>query len=259
MSGGERLELLRSRLRLHAALGIDTYPENDSLRRFFALTGSGSGLLSERRKDGRDIGKRTISGDRALDAPEQLVLLGQEVEGCTCCRLAQEKRGSVMGRGNPKCSLMVVGDFSLQENDDFSPAILFGKEEDIMLGKMMTAIDLGQEDIYVSNCLKCCPGGGNLPDSVSGKSCFSFLEREIALVRPGIICAMGEVAAGILTGSTEPLARLRGKFIKYRYQAGPEILVMPTYHPRFLLRHQEMKKATWLDLQAIKKKLAGIN
>lgn len=256
LTGIERIARLRSRLRLHAALGIDSYPANESLRRFFALTANGSGVFTPRRKEVPDSTDRTVSGERTAGAREQLALLGREAAGCTRCRLAHDKRGNVMGRGGPKCSLMVIGDFSQQE-EHFSPAILFGREEDAMLGKMMAAINLGLEDVYVSNCLKCCPGGGQVPDGSGGKSCFSFLEREIALVRPRIICAMGEIAAGILTGSSEPLARLRGKFVTYRYQNGPEIPVMPTYHPRFLLRHREMKMATWLDLQAIQKKLAG--
>jgi len=258
LTGEERMKLLRSRIRLHAALGIEAYPANDSLRRFLALPDKSTGDSANRHRKEQDGGKTVATEDRLLHAREKIALLREEISGCACCRLAQEKTGSVPGKGTPACALMIVGDYSLQETGAFSQDVLFGREEDVMLGKMMAAIDLGREDIYVSNCLKCCPGGEGEPESASVKSCFSFLEREIALIHPRIICAMGEVAAGTLTGSSEPLARLRGKFVRYRYQAGSEILVMPTYHPRFLRRHREMKKATWLDLQAIRKKLAGM-
>lgn len=251
------LAILRGQLKYHEALGIGSYPVTDDLQRFFELTDSKMKILSglQQSQYKNEIEPRiTGQSARKQDKPD---FLRQEISSCTLCHLSQQKSGIVPGTVNQAPSLMVVGDWSQQGKDVFSQEIMFGPEEDAMLWRMMAAIDLKPEDIYVTNCLKCCPGEGVVPDSASEQSCFSFLEREIAMLKPGIICAMGELATRMLTGSTEPLARLRGRFIKYRYQSKQAIFVVPTYHPRFLLQQQEMKKATWLDLQAIKKRLAA--
>lgn len=247
---------LRSQLKFHDILGIGDYPANSGLQRFFDLTESNMGALNGMSLPSRKDDSDSHSKDREVQDTENRLFLNREIAGCSLCHLSDEKLGSVFGDGNPSSSLMIVGDWSQQEKENFSQKIFFGPDEDVMLWKMMAAIDLKPEDIYVTNCLKCCPGGKTPPDSLSEKSCFSFLGREIALTRPGIICAMGEVAARMLTGSTEPLARQRGKFVRYRYQSDHGIFVIPTYHPRFLLQNREMKKATWLDLQAIKKRLS---
>lgn len=249
-----QIALLRGRLRLHAALGIREYPANRALHRFFSLTGPGSAFGAEPFpvKEKKD----PLAG-RADKVAGELDRLGRECGACDRCPQAGTKAGSVPGRGSPECSLMVVGDWSVQEADKFSAKIMFGPEEDAMLWKMMAAIGLAPGDIYVTNCLKCCPGGGPAPDAECFAACFSYLEREIALAGPRIICAMGESAAAMLTGSREPLLRLRGRFVPCRSRTAREIIVMPTYHPRFLLRHQEMKMAAWHDLKAIRKKLAG--
>ena len=255
LSREQLLSTLRSRLKFHDALGIGAYPANSELQRFFELTDNKMGALSGMSLSAQKDASDSLSEGQGAKDREKLEFLRQEIAGCALCRLSQEKSGSILGVGNPTCSLMVVGDWSQQGKDTFSQKVLFGPDEDGMLWKMMAAIDLKPEDIYVTNCLKCCLGEKTLPDSLSEKSCFSFLEREIALTEPKIICAMGEVAARMLIGSHEPLARLRGKFARYRYQSKHEIFVIPTYHPRFLLQNKEMKKATWLDLQAVEKRL----
>jgi len=248
---------LQSQLKFHDILGIGGYPANSDLQRFFQLTESNRGALNGMSLSARKDERNAHFEDREVDDSENHVFLRREIAGCSLCHLSQEKLGSVFGDGNPASSLMVVGDWSQQGKENFSQKIFFGPDEDVMLWKMMAAIDLKPEDIYVTNCLKCCPGGKAPPDRLSEKSCFSFLEREISLIRPRIICAMGETAARMLTGSSDPLARQRGKFARYRYQPDRQIFVVPTYHPRFLLQNKEMKKATWIDLQAIKKRLSS--
>jgi DNA polymerase len=247
------MSALRSQMKLHLALGIKEYPAGADLDRFLES--------AERKTGGPPAGVPPVPQPGFPDMPamttrekeEKLDLLRREMRSCTRCHLYQGRLGSVVGTAVQSCRLMVVGDWSLQEKESYSEEILFGPKEDAMLWKMMQAIHLSPETVYVTNCLKCCPGEGILPDSACEKSCFSFLEREIGLLKPGVICAMGALAARILTGSLEPLSRLRGKFSSYRF--APGIMVMPTYHPRFLLQNTEMKRATWLDLQAVAKRL----
>jgi DNA polymerase len=151
---------------------------------------------------------------------------------------------------------MVVGDWSLQP-EDFSPNVLFGPAEDQMLRRMITAMELVPAEVYLTNCVKCSPGGDAVPDTHCLQRCASFLAREISAVDPQVICAMGEEAARMLTGSQEPLSRFRGRFARCRCDPSSRAVVMPTFHPRFLLQHPEMKKATWRDLLAVKQRLAG--
>jgi DNA polymerase len=146
---------------------------------------------------------------------------------------------------------MIVGDYCHPaEQDDY----LFGQDEDEMLSNMIKAIGLQQDQVFVTNCMKCSCVAGGQPTKKKVTECFPFLVREIAVVKPPVICSMGELASQALLGSDEKLVRLRGRFHKYRYFDTYPIHVMPTFHPRFLLAHQEMKRATWQDLQLIQKR-----
>lgn len=243
-------------LRFHQALGINEYPGSPELHRFLAK----KTVKAEMSRPGM------VSSPVRLPRPRpepgepaglRLQCLGREAASCSFCPLAAGRLGTIPGSGGESSALMVVGDWSLQEKDHFSPAIIFGPDDDALLVKMMAAIGLQPGDIYRTNCVKCCPPPGREPDRACLQACFSFLEREIAAVKPQVICAMGDMAARMLLGREEPLIRLRGRMRQFRYQAGSPVAVMPTFHPRFLRRHEEMKKGSWLDLQAIRRHLAG--
>lgn len=123
-----------------------------------------------------------------------------------------------------------------------------------MLRRMMEAIGLSMEDVYVTNVIKCCPAG-EPPDAACARQCFALLSREIAALAPLLILAMGEMAASQLLATSAPLVRLRGRFHAYRYPDSTPAQVMPTFHPRFLLDNPEMKKMVWLDLQMLQRQL----
>ena len=248
LTGIDAVRQVRNQLKIHEAMGIKEYPLNADMVRFLELTDRRAGVPGQ---STAVLPKSVIKTKQGVD----LELLRQEMTSCTLCHLSANKLGTVQGFGNNSCRLMVIGDWSQQEKNDFSKDVVFGPEEDVMFWKMMTAIELAREEVFVTNCIKCCPGNDHSPDTQCEKSCFSFLEREIAAVKPDVICAMGDVAAKIITNSLEPLTRLRGKFGRYRYEPAQNIIVMPTFHPRFLLKIPDMKKATWLDLQAVKRRL----
>jgi uracil-DNA glycosylase family 4 len=247
------LQDLRQLLRFQQAMGIAEYPLNEDVRRFLKFTEVPAGKSVATRTT---VARSALLSrpEEALSGPAVLAALRQEVGQCTLCPLTSGRQGTVAGQGSAGSPLMVVGDWSSQEQG-CSPEILFGPDEDGMLWKMMEAIALRPEEVYVTNILKCCPGAGQVPDHECRESCFSYLIREIGAVRPRLICAMGDLAVRMLVGSQEPLFRLRGRFTMYRYQATAVIPVMPTFHPRYLLRNPEMKKATWKDLQAIRRRL----
>jgi len=246
---------IRKRMQFHQFMGIEAYPRNGGVDLFLdksspaRLSGPGKSLPA------KSESKPTTGRPEGIERQKTtLPATAQEIRQCTSCHLSACRRGTVAGQGKAGSALMVVGDWSHQ-GDDFSGNVLFGRQEDDMLWKMMAAIDLDEPRVYVTNCIKCCPGKEAKVDAAAEKSCFSYLEREIAAVRPRIICAMGDIAARILLGSSKPLVRLRGKLGSYRYQSSEPIAVMPTFHPRFLLRSPEMKKATWNDLQLIRRNL----
>jgi DNA polymerase len=128
-----------------------------------------------------------------------------------------------------------------------------------MLWRMMAAINVRQEEVYVTNAVKCSQQDELKPGSGAEHRCLPWLEQELRTIQPKVICAMGDVAANALLGrvKAEPLHRLRAKFYPC---AWPDIMasVMPTYHPRLLLLQPWMKKAAWKDLQAVQKKLQDV-
>ncbi len=172
------------------------------------------------------------------------------------CPLASARQGLVPGRGAVGSPLLVVGDYSGQESG-FSADTLFGAAEDTMLRNMMRAIGLTEEDVYVTNTIKCCPESAELLEIESVHRCREHLLREIELVRPQVICAMGEWAVRSVLGSEESVFRLRGRFHRFGTDndAADPLQVAVTFHPRFLLKNEGLKKAAWQDLQMIQRRL----
>jgi len=242
------LYILRDVLRFHQAMGIEMYLNDQEVQRFLnRVDRPGAKRDEQSGYTAAETGAPVAGIDNLVD----------EINDCALCRLSRESSGRVPGRGRMGCRLMIVGDWSSQSGA-FSPGTLFGTAEDEMLWKMIAAIEMQADQVYVTNSLKCCPADSGTIDGKCEESCFSFLAREIAAVNPQVICAMGEIPVRMLMGRKEPLARLRGRFGSYRCKSGRSVPVMPTFHPRFLLEHQEMKKATWNDLLAIKRRLTEV-
>lgn len=224
-------------------MGIKEYPDSKDIQHFLST----SDQKPSRKHQYFQPGDKTAQRDKMSS-------LQGDINECTLCQLAGNSIGRSPVLGKTGALLMVIGDFSAQTGT-YSPQTLFGSEEDVMLWNMMAAIELQPEHVYVTNCLKCCPADPDIINTTCEERCFSYLVREITAVRPKLICAMGDMASRVILGKKEPLTRIRGRFGTYRYQSGPEVAVMPTFHPRFLLQHQEMKRATWNDLKAVKRRL----
>ncbi|MCI5211386.1 MAG: hypothetical protein D3910_21965, partial [Candidatus Electrothrix sp. ATG2] len=183
---------------------------------------------------------------------QELEALNQELAQCRCCPPNAESR-VVLGRGSLRPRLFVVGDCLIGATSEKN--LLWGKEEDAMLWRMMQAIGLDQSSIYVTNAIKCPQTAPMQPGSLMEQSCFTKLEKELQIIQPRLICAMGDTAAQVLLKTKAPLVRLRGQFRTYRYSQGKLAKVMPTFHPRVLLQYPEMKQAVWKDLQAVQRML----
>ena len=125
-----------------------------------------------------------------------------------------------------------------------------------MLQRMMTAIKLPWENVFVTNVIKCGVRSEEQPQAEHIDACSSYLLRQIRAVSPELICSMGVVATKSLLRLPQSLSQLRGRFHPFRVGDDCEIPLLPTYHPGYLLQNPEMKKATWHDLQLLEKRLA---
>jgi DNA polymerase len=251
---------LRTCLRLHQQLGLDSYPYTPGLREFLRPRRPRAGAGENRRRTAASAPSRparpAVPGPTKAEinaaSNDQLSSVRQDIERCTLCPLAHSRLGMVPGSGTAPAALLIIGDHSRQHGN-FSAEILFGGEEDVMLWNMMRAIGLGPADVYVTNTVKCCPVDAGQSLAASEQACCGYLQREIALVRPRVILAMGEAAAKAVLGTGDPVFRLRGRLHPARLSAltGTPIPVMVTFHPRYLLAQAAMKKAAWQDLQIV--------
>jgi DNA polymerase len=150
----------------------------------------------------------------------------------------------VFGSGNPEAHLMFVGEGPGADEDAQGEPFVGAAGQ--LLTKMIQAMHLTREDVYICNVIKCRPPGNRDPEPDEVAACEPFLKKQIAVVQPRVIVALGKFAAHLLTGEHTPITRLRGN-IKH-YQGIP---VMPTYHPAFLLRDESRKGEAWHDLKEV--------
>lgn len=242
-------------LRYHQLMGIETYPLSSALKQVLQPVAKPAMKARVEATVPVQVAPTPLEIPRVVDKGEasaQLKLLQEEIKTCRRCALSGARQGIVPGSGQAGASLLVLGDYSLQEGA-FSSATLFGAEEDSMLWNMMRAIGLTPAEVYVTNVVKCCPQMAAQPAAESAQCCREHLLREIELVQPKVLCAMGEMAAHALVDSALSSFRLRGTFHPCRENRSLQVMV--TLHPRLLLKNATMKKAVWQDLQQIQRLL----
>ncbi len=243
-------------LKFHRQLGISVYPQQEglppALRLRTAAPPKPAGV--SRRRSPAPRPQQSPPAVQPLPAKDALVALYQQIDGCTSCGPAGAGcQASAPLVGEKRIRLMIIGDYcTIQEQDR-----LFGRAEDQMLVKMIGALGLDRDEVYVTNCIKCPQPLDRKQLSQCAGRCTTFLAREIAAVKPRVICAMGDLSAGVVLGRAGSVVRLRGVFHRYRYYEEYPVEVMVTYHPRFLLAHGEMKRATWKDLQQLQQRFLG--
>ena len=244
---------VRNLLAFHQEVGIPGYPAAADLLACTAKKKASPSPPQVRRTGAVEKSGPVAEGAPSTTSPaRQLATIARELADCRSCSAG--RRGPVVpGQGSAAPLLFVIGDCC--RGTDNSAVTVWGEEEDALFWKMMAAIGLDRESVYVTNCIKCGQDKGVPPAAELGRSCFSFLERELIALQPGLICTMGELATSLLLGSRTPLVRMRGRFHRYRYPHGGSGQVMPTFHPAFLLQHPEMKRAAWMDLQALQRRL----
>jgi DNA polymerase len=178
----------------------------------------------------------------------ELARIEQEVKTCTLCRLHRERTQAVFARGDPRADLMFIGEGPGREED--AQGVPFVGPAGRLLDKMIAAMGLRPDEVYITNIVKCRPPGNREPRADEIEACFPYLERQIALVEPKIICPLGRPASNTLLQSSRSMGDMRGRWHHWR-----GIAVLPTYHPAYLLRSPGQKGKAWEDLKIIMRAL----
>ncbi|MGR3218541.1 MAG: uracil-DNA glycosylase [Candidatus Anammoxibacter sp.] len=176
---------------------------------------------------------------------DPLTDLRKEALQCELCELSKTRNNVVFGEGNLNADLMFIGE-APGYYEDVKGEPFVGKAGEL-LTKIINAIDLKREDVYIANILKCRPPENRDPNAREINLCYPYLKKQIDLIKPKIICALGTFAIQTLLQSTESIGRLRGIFHDFH---GTKLLA--TYHPAYLLRTPSAKKKTWIDIQKVR-------
>lgn len=171
-----------------------------------------------------------------------------DIGECTRCRLHKGRTNLVFGVGNVDADIMFVGEGPGADED--AQGEPFVGRAGQLLNNMIAAMGLRRQDVYIANIVKCRPPGNRTPEKDECDTCSPFLLRQIAVIRPKVIVALGAVAAKNLLAVNDSMANLRGRWYDFR-----DSKLIVTYHPAFLLRDPRQKKETWKDLQMVMKYL----
>ena len=180
-----------------------------------------------------------------------LSALNDDAQSCVKCGLHAERNTVVFGVGNPNADLMFVGEAPGADEDKQGEPFVgrAGK----LLTDIIKAMKLTREDVYIANVLKCRPPGNRNPAPDEVKTCSPYLLRQITLIRPKVIVALGSFAAQMLLDTKTGISALRGRFHEFALaqQDDNAPTVMPTYHPAYLLRNPRAKRDVWEDMQQV--------
>jgi DNA polymerase len=183
----------------------------------------------------------------ALAPAEALSVLRAEIGPmCTRCKLCNlGRRQVVFGVGSPKARLMFVGE-APGEDEDKQGEPFVGRAGQL-LTKIIEAISLSREQVYIANVIKCRPPGNRNPEPDEVATCEPFLFQQIGIIQPRVIVALGKFAAQCLLRTTDPITRLRGREFQFRGAT-----LIPTFHPAYLLRNPPAKREVWEDMKKVR-------
>jgi len=238
MRRAERARLLsaaRARLELESSFGLEYLPFRPS---------EVTRLKQERSK--------VQSADRRTRKARRLAALRKRVEGCRRCGLAEGRTHLVFGDGDPDAGLMFVGEAPGFHEDQ--QGIPFVGAAGKLLTRIIEAIGLTRDRVYIANICKCRPPRNRtpLPDEVA--ACFPYLEKQIEIIAPKIVVALGNLAAQTILHTADGITRLRGRFHDWH-----GIQVMPTFHPSYLLHNPGQKRLVWDDMRRVWRRMKELN
>jgi uracil-DNA glycosylase len=225
----EAMEEVRDLVRYAAALGIREIPRAPA---------------APSKAAGRAKHAAPAKRPSAQTKAASLAALREEIGDCMRCRLQKGRTHLVFGVGNPDARLMFIGEGPGRDED--LQGIPFVGRAGQLLTKIIEAMGLTRDDVYIANIVKCRPPENRAPAPDEVATCMPFLLRQIEVIAPDVIVCLGSVAAQNLLGTERKITTLRGHFQDFH-----GIPVMPTYHPAFLLRNPNMKKPVWEDMKQV--------
>jgi len=193
-----------------------------------------------------------------IDPAAALKLIREDLGDCTRCKLHKQGRKQIVfGVGNPQADLMFVGEGPGADEDQQGEPFVGRAGQ--LLNNMIKAMGLRREDVYIANVVKCRPPGNRTPERDECETCSPFLMRQIEVIKPKAVVALGAVAAKNLLAINAPMSELRGRWYDFKPAGSdptwPGTLLAVTYHPAFLLRDPRQKGEAWKDLQMVMKYL----
>ncbi len=208
-------------------------------------------LLVDYLKELKTLGKDYLyfdkKGDnRTYDRHAELKRLESLCLECKMCPLHKTRKNVVFGKGNEDAVIMLIGE-APGYSEDLAGEPFVGKAGQL-LTRMLGAIDLTRDEVYIGNILKCRPPDNRDPLPEEVEACKDYLLKQIELIKPRMIIALGRHSLRLLTGYSGPLKQIRGNVLYYE-----DIKVIPTYHPAALIYHQDWKKGAWEDLKFVRK------
>ncbi len=175
---------------------------------------------------------------------EILKALEDSLQDCIRCKLYKSRTNLVFGAGNVEADLVFVGEGPGADED--KEGFPFVGAAGVMLTKMIRSLGYEREQIYICNVVKCRPPGNRNPEPEEMAQCKQFLYAQLDMIQPKVVCALGAVAANMLTNRQDIISKMRGKVFRNR-----ELVIVPTFHPAYIYRSYSKKKYVWEDLKLI--------
>ncbi len=209
------------------------------------------------RGDSRPSVSSLAHTDDASQIERLRVLNDTQVKSCTKCSLCKERTQTVFGQGNASPRLVFVGEAPGYEEDQ--QGLAFVGRAGQLLTRMIIAMGLTREEVFICNVLKCRPPQNRDPAAEEILACSPYLRDQLEILQPEVVVALGSPASKTLLGTADGIGKLRGRFHDFYLSGhpgdGPSVPLMPTYHPAYLLRSPSEKGKTWSDLQMVMSRL----
>jgi DNA polymerase len=186
---------------------------------------------------------------KKVDHSTLLEKLKNKIGNCKLCDLYKNRTNVVFGTGNPNSRLMFIGE-APGEDEDIQGEPFVGRAGQLLTKIIENGIGIKRNEVYIANIVKCRPPENRNPKPLEALTCLPFLKSQISIISPEVIVCLGKVAMEYLLQRTEPISKVRGKWLEYN-----QIPVMITFHPSYLLRNPSAKGDVWTDMKEVMKKV----
>jgi len=190
--------------------------------------------------------------NKKISLPNSLDELKKIVQNCHLCDLAKTRKNVVFGEGDFSAKLMFVGEGPGATEDEMGRPFV-GRAGQLLTKMIENVLEIKREDVYIANIVKCRPPNNRVPAEEEAKTCIPYLLKQIEIINPKILVALGSTSYRYLTNDITPISKIRGEIVKYK-----DKILIPTYHPSFLLRNPSKKKEAYMDLLKIKRLLCDL-